>query len=84
MKLTQLTVADRDFYLADDAGDRVMQAASTARDSGEWLELHDARGGMLHVLIPTQALVVVRQYEVDDEQDAGEDPNDWVSFNFDD
>ena len=84
MKVTQRTIGDRDCYLAADEAQRVMDSAAGARERGEWLELRGARGGLVHLLIPTEALVVIHQYEVDDDpDDDAENSNEWIAFDLD-
>jgi hypothetical protein len=81
MRIAHLAVGDRGFYLPPDEVEFVMAAAALARKTGEWLDLRDAGGKYLRLLIPTQALLVLHEYEVDD-PDPGADTTDWTNYDY--
>ena len=81
MKIAQLAVGERSFYLPPDEVEYVLAAAAVARARGEWLELRDAGGQHLRLLIPQSALLVLHEYEVEDPRD--DDHTAWESLNFD-
>jgi hypothetical protein len=76
-------VGDRSYDLSPDDVESVMSAATRAREHGEWLEFHDVNGNLLRLLIPTQLLLVLREYESADTVPTGIPVNDWNSFDFD-
>ncbi|MEP6477994.1 MAG: hypothetical protein ABJB03_01280 [Rhodoglobus sp.] len=82
MRIAQLAVGDRNFYVQPDDVESVLAAAAIARERGEWLDLRDAAGNQLRLLIPSQALLVLQEYEVA-EFEPGEDPNDWAAYDTD-
>lgn len=82
MKIAHLAIGDRSIYLPPDEVEYVMAAAVLARSSGEWLELRDAGGQHLRVLIPEHALLVLHEYEIEDPSPPG-DPAEWENLNFD-
>jgi hypothetical protein len=59
-----------------------MRAVAAARAGGEWLGLTTAAGSTVRVLIPKQALLVIREYEVDEAEHVDDD-NDWAGFDWD-
>ena len=82
MKIAHLAIGDRSFYFSPDDADQVLAAAAVARERGEWFDLIDAAGTHLRLLIPSNALLVYREYETDD-TDGHLDLNDWASFDYD-
>ena len=82
MKIAHLAIGDRSFYFSPDDADQVLAAAAVARDRGEWFDLIDAAGNHVRLLIPSQVLLVYREFEADD-SDRQLDPNDWASFDYD-
>ena len=82
MKIAHLTIGDRSYYLPPDDVERVMSDAVAARAQGEWFAFDDAGGHHLHLLIPMQSVLAVHEYEVEDVGPEN-DPNDWLSFDFD-
>lgn len=82
MKIAHLAVGDRSFYLPPEEAGQTMAAAAEARRRGEWLDVRDAGGGHIHLLIPSNALLVLREYEIDDAEPEP-DVNDWASFDYD-
>lgn len=83
MKVAQLMIGDRSYYIRPDEVQRVMADAASARDRGEWFVFSDAGRQRMHVLIPSQALLVLHEYEVEDDEPSF-DMNDWASFDYDD
>jgi hypothetical protein len=83
MNIARLTIEGRSFYLPPDEVGVVMAAAAAARESGEWLQLVDAGSKRLRMLIPTQALLVLEEYEIEDREEVGVDGNDWAGLDYD-
>lgn len=83
MKVAYIEIGNRSFSLVPDEVEEVMAAAVTARATGEWLEFNDAAGRPLRMLLPLEALLVLHEYEIDEQEHPDIDPNDWGSFDFD-
>jgi hypothetical protein len=81
MRVAELAVGDRSYFLRPDEVERVMHDASVARDAGDWLEFHDAGGRTVHVLIPAAAVISLHQYEIED-LDPGS-TGEWTTFDYD-
>ena len=82
MRVARLTVGSRVFYLPPDSADELMAAAAIARERGQWWRFQDSGGLTFRVLIPSQALLVFEEYEVDD-RDLEPEGNDWSTFDYD-
>lgn len=82
MKIAHLAVGEQSFYLPPDEVEYVMAAAAVARANGEWLELRDAGGQHLRLLIPEHTLLVLHEYEVEEPDESGS-PAEWENLNFD-
>lgn len=83
MNIARLEVEDRIFYIPSDRVDDVMASVAVARAKGEWVELIDAGGKHVHLLVPSHALVVLERFDISDETEPWGDPFDWVSFDYD-
>ena len=84
MKISELAVAERTYYLMPEDVEQILNDAAGARADGTWLRFRDAADRDLRVLIPSQALLEFRQYEVDEpDPDPDADSNHWTSFDFD-
>jgi len=84
MRIAQLDVGDRSFYLPPGEVDHLVAAAAAARASGEWLEFHDAEGHLLRLLLPLEELLVLHEYETEElEDDPMADANDWRGLDYD-
>lgn len=85
MKVTYLEVGNRRFYLETGQVQQVMAAAAAARNRGDWIAFRDVAGRDVRILLPSDVLLVVHEYESDEPGDgsADPDPNDWASFDYD-
>ena len=84
MRIARFFVGDRSFELSVADVELVMGAVAGARGRDEWVEIVDARGSLLRLLIPSDMLLLIHEEEV---SEIGErqafDSSDWPGFDFD-
>lgn len=84
MRIAHLAIGDRSFYLNPNEADEILSAVKVARESGEWISIHDAGGNALKLLIPQTSLLVFRFQDLpaadaysDDDSGPG-----WVDLDY--
>jgi hypothetical protein len=87
MKIAQLVVGDHTFFLDPESTSTVLEAVRVARDHGDWVTIHNAAGTPLQLLIPSEALLVFREYDIveteSDELESHLDPGTvWIDLGY--